>query len=108
MSQDQTQSKPASAEQPRDEGLSSGVLFAVGDRVIAAETLDGYPNDDWPLMIYCKKGAQLEVREVRPNGWYVVAHLDAPEGQGFTARHRELLPANDNVEQPAPTNTDGI
>jgi hypothetical protein len=74
--------------------LSSAVLFAVGDRVTAAVTLDGHPNDDWPLCLYASKGDELEIRECRANGWYVVAHPNRKPGEGFLAKHSELHAAN--------------
>ena len=69
-------------------------MFAVGDRVTATVMIDGHDADDWPYVIYCKKGDELEIRECRPNGWYVVAHPHLEPGAGFMARHRELSPAN--------------
>lgn len=84
--------------------LGSDALFAVGDRVTATVMIDGHDADDWPYVIYCKKGDELEIRECRPNGWYVVAHPHREPGAGFMARHRELSPANafDVATKPAP------
>lgn len=82
----QSESKPESAEQ------TSG-LFAVGDRVIAAKAISDGPTEDRPAQDYCRKGDELEIREVRGSGWYVVAHPRREKGAGFWVLQSELSPA---------------
>ena len=75
------------------EGCAAAAGYVVGQRVIAARTIDEGPSEDGPGQLFCRKGEELIVREITTfKHWPIYVSHDGRTDCSFGVEAADLLP----------------